>query len=187
MSQFLRDFRGAAPRDGAVAVPPTLLAGMWRWSLIVMGFAILAMPLRSFADSRVGTSGAQTSIDFRIIIPAIIRVSAVTQPDHLVIDDQHVARGYVDLDAGTSVKLTSNDRSGYLLAASYDVQLLSSVEVRISSQNLTASSGYGSMRVASGLTIDKLVPISYRLHLAPGVHAGAYRWPVTLAFSLVAA
>lgn len=184
MSQLPRDLRDSAPRNGIVAVQPKLFAAMWWW-LFFLGLATLAMP--SLADSRTGTTGAKASIDFCIVIPAIIRVTPVTQPDHVVIDDRHIALGYIDLDAGTSVKLTSNNRSGYLLAASYDVQLLSKVEVRISSQHLTASSGHGSIRVASGLTTEKLVPIGYRLYLAPGVLAGAYRWPVALAFSLVAA
>ena len=182
MSQFASESRDCAAGDGIVAAQR--FAVMMSW-LLMIGLAIVAMP--SLAESRAGTSGAKASINFRIIIPAIIRVTPVTQPAHVVIEDRHVAAGYIDLDAGSSVKLTSNNRSGYLLAASYDVGLLSRVEVRISSQNLTASSGHGSIRVVSGLTVDKLVPISYRLHLAPGVSAGAYRWPVALAFSLFAA
>ena len=139
------------------------------------------------ADSRGGTTSARASIDFRIIIPAIIRVSAVTQPDHIVIEERHISLGYIDFDAGTSVKLTSNHRYGYLLGANYDTQLLSKVEVRVSSQNLIASTGAGSMRVTSGLIIDKLVPISYRLHLATDARSGTYPWPVALTFSLAGA
>ena len=179
MSQLLKDFRDSDPREGVVVVRPTLFATMRK--LFVIAFATLAMP--GLADSRVATTGAQASIDFRIIIPAMIRVTVVSQPDHIVIDERDIALGYIDLDAGTSVKLTSNNRAGYLLAASYDTTLLSRLEVHISSQSLSASSGQGSMRVASGLTINKLLPIGYRLHLAPGVVAGAYRWPVALAFS----
>ena len=174
-------------RDAAVAAEPRpLLAVLW-WSLLWIGLAMLALPATSYADSRTGSTSAQTSLNFRIVIPAIIRVKPVTQPDHIVIEERHIADGYIDLDAGTSVNLTVNSRSGYLLSARYDSQLLSRVEVRVDRQSLTASSGYGSMRVASGLLTDKLVPIGYRLHLAPGVRAGDYRWPVALAFSLASA
>ena len=107
---------------------------------------------------RASASGARASIEFRIVITAIIRVTAVTQPDRIVIEEQHIAQGYIDLVAGPSVKLTANSREGYLLTASYDSQLLSRVGVRVSSQNLTASSGLGSMRVASGLTIVSWFP-----------------------------
>ena len=154
----------------------------------LVGLVILFMPTLSLAETQAGASSAQASLNFRINIPAIIRVRAVTQPDRMVIEERHIAQGYIDLDAGASVTLTTNSRNGYQLTASYDTQLLSKVEVRVtnqnSSQNLVASSGFGAMRVASGLITDKLVPIGYRLHLAPGVPAGDYRWPVALAFSL---
>ena len=186
MSRAAGNFKKSTPHETAVASECKTLAAMW-WLLLVVFLATLAMPTSSFAESRVGATGIRASIDFRVVIPAMIRVTMVTQPDHILIEDHHVAQGYIDLDAGTSVKLTNNTRDGYLLAASYDARMLSSLEVRVSSQNLTASMGFGSMRVASGLTIDKLVPISYRLHLMPGVRAGHYRWPVALAFSLAAA
>ena len=186
MSQATRNFRESTLRGGAVALEPKQLAIMWSWLLFVVGLAMLARPVASLAESGVGTAGTRASIDFRIVIPAIIRVTPVTQPDHIVIEERHIAQGYIDFVAGTSVKLTSNTRDGYLLSASYDSQVLSSVEVRVSNQNMTASSGFGSMRVASGLAIDKLIPISYRLHLVPSVRAGGYRWPVALAFSLAA-
>lgn len=185
MSRFVRNFRDSPQRDGVYAAERKQSASVWWW--FVAGFAALAVPTSSLADSRTGTTGAGAGIDFRIVIPAIIRVTAVTQPDRVVIEHRHITQGYIDLDAGTSVKITSNTRNGYLLTARYDAQLLSMVEVQISGQNLTASSGAGSMRVGSGFAIDKLVPISYRLHLAPGVQAGAYRWPVALAFSLAVA
>lgn len=135
----------------------------------------------------MATSAAGARLDFRIKIPAIIRVTPVTHPERIVIEDRHVAQGYVDLDTGTTVRLTVNTRAGYLLSATYNSSLLASIEVMVSRQNLTISTGYGSMQVASGLITDKIVPISYRLHLASGVQAGEYRWPVALAFSLPSA
>ena len=183
MSAVAENISESAPFDGAVAANPF---AVWWILLFVVGFAMLAVPTVSRAESRLGATGTQASLNIRIVIPAIIRVTPVTQPDYIAIGDQHIAQGYIDLDAGTSVKLTVNTRDGYLLSARYDSQLLSRVEIRVSSQNLTASTGFGSMRVA-GLIIEKLVPISYRLHLAPGVRAGEYRWPVALAFSLAAA
>lgn len=123
----------------------------------------------------------------RIIIPTIIRVDLLVQPRRVLVDEQHIAQGYIDLDAGSTVRVTSNNRNGYQLAARYDSQLLTSVEVRVASQKLSVSSGAGSFRVLSGVTVDKLVPISYRLYLAPGVRAGEHRWPVALTFSSVSA
>ncbi len=187
MSQAAEGEREPISRDRVVAAEPWRLAPLWWWSLLIVGLAMLVVSTTSHADSGTGNTGAQASLNFRITIPAIIRVTPVVQPDHLIIEDRHIADGYIDLDAGTSVNITINSRGGYVLSARYDSKVLSRVEVRVASQNLTTSSGYGSMRVSSGLLTDKLVPIGYRMHLAPGVRAGDYGWPVALAFSLATA
>lgn len=153
----------------------------------VAAIATVAMPRESSADSQAGVAASGARVDFRIVIPAIIRVTTVTQPESIEINDQHIQSGYIDLDAVTAVKLTNNTRSGYQLTARYDATLLSSVEVLVSSKKLTASSGFGSMHVASGLAHEQVVPIGYRMYLARGVQAGQYRWPVALAFSLAVA
>ena len=155
--------------------------------LFVAAITTVAMPGDGFAESQTSVTVANARLDFRIVIPAIIRVTAVTQPESIEINDQHIQSGYIDLDAATAVKLTNNTRSGYQLTARYDAALLSSVEVRISSKKLTASSGFGSMHVASGLANEQVVPIGFRMYLARGVQPGQYRWPVALAFSLAVA
>lgn len=187
MSQFTGIHHEFATRDGVITADFTRFADLWPSFLLTIVLATLALPLSSHAESRMGTAGSNASVDFSIVIPAIIRITPVTQPEHIVIEDRHIAQGYIDFDAGTSVKLTINSRDGYLLDARYGARLLSSIEVRIENQSLTASSGAGSVRVASAFVVDKLVAISYRLYLAPGVQAGNFRWPVTLAFSLASA
>lgn len=166
------------------------LAVNWRQVLVskwCLFFAGALATLGCHAESQLAASTTRARLDFRITIPAIIRVTPLVQPERIVIEDRHIAQGYIDLDTGTAVKLTVNTRAGYVLSASYNSALLAGVELRISNQNLTISSGYGSMQVASGFMTDKIVPIAYRLHLASGVQAGEYRWPIALAFSLPAA
>ncbi|MCY7387823.1 MAG: hypothetical protein LH481_07130, partial [Burkholderiales bacterium] len=160
MSRFVGAFQRYPQSPEVVSAGQGQSGFVCFWMLA--GVLALAMPVFSHADSRTGTNSTSASLDFRIVIPAIIRVSAVTQPDHIVIEHRHISQGYIDLDAGTMVKITHNTRNGYLLAARYDAQFLTKVEVQISGQNLTASSGAGSMRVRSGIAIDKLVAISYR-------------------------
>ena len=155
-----------------------------RW--LVAGLVALTAAVSSHADSQTGTNSSSASVNVRIVIPAIIRVSTVSQPETILIEQQHIAQGYIDLEASTLVKITNNTRNGYLLAAQYDMQFLARVDVQISGQILSALPGMASMHVDAGIAIDKLVPISYRLHLAPGVRVGNYRWPVSLAFSLAA-
>lgn len=166
---------------------PKLFATARGWMLLAVALAVFALPGVGHAQRGVVASSGASALDFRITVPILIKVKPVAQPDEIAIEARHIAQGFIDIDAATAVKLTSNNRDGYLLTASYDTRLFSSVEVRISNQHFTASSGTGSMRVACGLATDKLVPIGYRFHLAPGVRPGHYRWPVALAFSLAIA
>ncbi|MEO8385102.1 MAG: hypothetical protein ABI583_07670 [Betaproteobacteria bacterium] len=184
MSRLVEAFQQSQQPANVVGANGKHAGFAWRW--LLAGLLTLVVPTIGHAESKTGTNSNSASVNFRIVIPAIIRVSAVSQPEHILIENRHIAQGYVDLDASTLVKITINTRSGYLLGAQYDAHFLTKVEVQMSGQNLIASTGAGSMRVDSGIIIDKLVPISYRLHLAPGVRAGDYRWPVALAFSLAA-
>lgn len=184
MRSRFKGFQVRGPGRGLVQKLLKCFAILLRGAWLIAGAAAFSASTFSYADSRADGRTASANMNFRIVVPAIIRVIPVKQPRFIIIGDADIARGYIDLDTGTTVKLTVNDRAGYLLSARYDANLLSGAEVRISNQKLTATSGYGSMRVASGLVTDKLVPIGYRLHLARDVRAGQYRWPVTLAFSL---
>ena len=157
---------------------------MHAWFILLGVIAALLWPVYSSAESQTGTSSARASLDFRIVIPAIVRVKAIAQPDTLQITGSDIARGYIDLEAGSSVTLTTNSPLGYLLTARYDRQLLAAIEVRMSNENMNTNSGIGSMRMASAFAVDKVVPISYRLYLAEGIAPGVYQWPVRLDFSL---
>ena len=184
MRTLFSSFHGKFSPDRIVGRATHSLTVLRRAAVLLAGLAAVAVAPVSLAESRTDGSTASASLNFRIVVPAIIRVAAVKQPEVIVINATDIAQGYIDLDTGTSVKLTVNTRAGYQLAASYDANLLSGAEVRVSNQKLIATSGYGSMRMTSGLVNDKVVPIGYRLHLARGVQAGEYRWPVALAFSL---
>lgn len=115
MSEFQKNLPESIQCNEIVAAAPMAMRG---W-LLVMSIALLAMPKHSFADSRVGISSAKASIDIRIVVPVVIRVISMAQPDQVVIDESHIALGYIDLDAGTSVMLTSNNRSGYPVAINW--------------------------------------------------------------------
>lgn len=150
-------------------------------SLVVL--AVLLWPLHANAESQAGPSAVRASVDFRIVVPAIVRVIDFVQPNQLRITADDIARGFVDPVASSSVTLTTNSRVGFQLTANYDQQLLSGIEVRAANHLLIATSGSGSMHMASGYAIDRNIPIGYRLHLAPGVRPGSYRWPVALQLS----
>lgn len=116
---------------------------------------------------------ARSAIDFRVIVPSFVRVSAAEHPQTLEVTLRDAERGYVDLEGASFVRVTSNARAGFTVAASFARELLSRVELRVPRQN--------------GLLVDVPVRISYRLYLNSGTAAGTYRWPVALSFGAHAA
>ena len=149
--------------------------------LAIMQGAFMA---QARAESMTGAPGAQAHIDFRIVIPAIVRARALTTPRYLPVGADDVARGYVDVDDATSLVLTSNSPSGYAVAVAFDERLVSRVEVRIQGNTLEASSRESWLHVDAPKMLEAPLRVGYRLYLAAGARAGTYRWPVTLAFGV---
>ena len=149
---------------------------------------VLCAALAAFAAGAraEGTSGAvhvRASVDFGIVIPAIVRARALSQPIDLPISEGDISRGYVDLDGATSLVLTSNSAAGYAVSVAYDPRLVSRVTVRIQGASLEAASQGGWLHVDAPKLIETPLRVGYRLYLAAHAHAGTYRWPVALAFA----
>ena len=129
-----------------------------------------------------GINNAAAHLNFRIVIPAIVRVKALSQPVNIKIEQTHIDRGYIDLDAASSLQLTSNSRRGYMLSANFNAELLEKIEVKLPHKTLHANERSSNMHVESPILIDEVVGVSYRLYLKPHVQAGEYQWPVALTF-----
>lgn len=149
---------------------------------LVMGFASASAHAES--GSAHGGSKASAHLNFRIIVPAIVRVKALSQASSITIEQTHIDRGYIDLDAASSLMLTSNSRNGYVISANFDSHILESIVVKLANQTLHANEGKRTqtMRVDSRVLIDELVKVGYRLYFKTDLKAGQYHWPVALAF-----
>ena len=172
--------RRAAVSNTANMLSQALLA-CFAFTLVI---AALLWPIRVSAESRNAVGSASASIDFRIVVPAFLRVTPMSQPQTLHVTEGDITRGYVEITAGSAVKMTTNSKLGYLLIAVFDQQLLTGIEVWTAGRFLYTTSGSGSMHMTSEYAVDRIVSIDYRLHLAQGVRAGSYHWPVALQFSL---
>jgi hypothetical protein len=133
-------------------------------------------------NARGGTSAA-VHLNFRIVIPAIVRVKALSQMASITIEQTHIDRGYIDLDAASSLQLTSNSRRGYMLSANFNAELLEKIEVKLPHKTFHASARSTNMHVESPILIDEIVGVSYRLYLKSHVQLGEYQWPVALTFT----
>ena len=135
------------------------------------------------AETHLGSTRASASIDFRVIIPVVLRARTLEQQSYIRLEPQHISQGYVDLEHASTVELTSNSRNGYQLSARYDAAVLAKMEVHIDTQHMTATAGSGSMRIHTKPLLNAVVRVGYRLYLQPTLTTGEYRWPVALTFA----
>lgn len=144
--------------------------------------SVMTNPAHAETNNMRGGTSAAVHLNFRIVIPAIVRVKALSQVASITIEQAHIDRGYIDLDAASSLQLTSNSRRGYMLSANFNAELLEKIDVKLPHKTFHANDRSTNMHVESPILIDEVVGVSYRLYLKPHVQAGEYQWPVALTF-----
>jgi hypothetical protein len=151
-------------------------------SILILAVAFTAFTGAAYGASGSGASRVRSSVDFAIVIPAVVRAKALTEPRSLPIEDSDVQRGYIDVDDESSLMLTSNAASGYAVSVAFDPRLVARVAVRIQGNTLEAESQGSWLHVDAPRMIDAPLRVGYRIFLTSGARAGTYRWPVALAF-----
>jgi len=89
-----------------------------------------------------------------------------------------MAKGFVDVSAGTVVRVRSNDLDGYYFNFSIDGQYIRATEVLMSGRSVMIPSGSGLVHQPfPGLT-DATIHIGYRFFISPNMEPGTYAWPI---------
>jgi hypothetical protein len=149
-------------------------------------FTLMAIPFAAHAEADDAANAARRShamLDFRIVIPPVLKVKSLTVPSTLLVEQADIDRGYVEVNDASSLAVMTNSRDGFMLSAQIDSRLLERAEVRITNHTLHAAGDLSSMVVKLPARYHDRVGVSYRLYLAKHACAGIHRWPVALTFS----
>jgi hypothetical protein len=150
---------------------------------IAFAFIALCAAPAANAGSTLAPGHASASLDFRIVIPAMVRAQPRAEPATLAVTAADVARGYVDVGGAEAVSLTSNGNSGFMLGIAFDTMLVSAVDIRIAEKVLTANETGTWVPVHMGRLAARVMRLGYRIFLVRGTHPGTYRWPVGLTYA----
>lgn len=134
------------------------------------------------AESRTGTSRASASIDFRIVIPQVLRLKTMRQPVQLVVTARDVAAGFVEIERGMELELLSNLRGGHALQFSLASPVVRAADVSGLNQPVHIAGSLAEVwfpRAARGATRTTLI-LGFRLLLAANAQPGVYDWPVSM-------
>ena len=153
-------------------------------ALCTLGAA--ALPLQANAASTLGAdkngkTQAGASLDFMVKIPSVLRVNYLAQPNSLTIDENDVARGYVDVAPETHIEVFTNNKDGFLVTFRGRFDVVRKVLVRGLAHLVEIDA------VDTGATVrhrspapDSTLKLGYRFILASGAKPGTYPWPMAI-------
>ena len=122
----------------------------------------------------------QTQIEVTAYVPPSVVSQLEQQATALTITDADVARGYVEIPAGSRLRVTSNDPAGFVI--DFFPRLPIFKAVRVSTRSGSAQLGPLGGAMAENRHRGRNIPLelSYRFDLADHVQPGTYPWPLAL-------
>jgi hypothetical protein len=122
----------------------------------------------------------QAQVSVTAYVPPHVVSQLEQQAAALTITDADVARGYVEVPAGSRLRVTSNDPAGFVIDFFPRLPLFKAVRVitRDGSAQLGPDGGAMTGNRHRGRNIP--LELSYRFDLADDVQPGTYAWPLAM-------
>lgn len=146
-------------------------------ALSALSFAAAA----AFACVAAHAQGAQAPLGITVTVPRHTSLRVV-QPSSLLVSDEDLARGSIEIPTPVEVVVQSNARQGYTLAFERRGALVREVQVQGLGEPLRVRAGATMVSrpaAGPGLWSDPLA-LRFRFLLAPDARAGRHEWPVQI-------
>lgn len=145
--------------------------------------ALWAVPRPALAESGAGANKAKASVDFRIVIPKVLRVRTLRQPDRLLVTARDVSAGFVEIDRGVEVEVLSNLRGGHTVQFHLASLVVRAAQVSGMGAAIDVVGSGAAVFVPRALRAPtrSTLTLGFRLQLAKDVEPGVYAWPVSIA------
>lgn len=137
--------------------------------------AALTMVSPGAVSPAMAAKFATQSIDFRIVIPPVIRMQVLRHPETIEITRRDVERGFVEIASGSLLEVTANTAWGVTFVPSSG--LARSARVSGFSGDVVVGPEGGALGGLRPMKQKTLFDLSYRVELASGVEPGTYPWP----------
>jgi hypothetical protein len=146
----------------------------------------LAVLLALSLPPAIGATGggtAHNTITFSATVLPYHKLEIVRQAATLNVTPADLARGYVDVPAGTALRAQSNDEKGFTFSFDPRTHLFLRVTIMGLGGNVDIGPEGGAAHHAySGR--DTALELSYRFYLASGLAPGSYPWPLQISSSV---
>lgn len=140
----------------------------------LLSFITLSTSSLAYADQGSGNIGVSA------IVLAHVQLKIISQPSQLSVSKADIARGYVEVIAGSHLSIKSNSRDGYVLAFSNLPNQIASVQIFGLDGTVEIGSEGGNVVQRFAGIQSKTLQLSYRFKLSAAMQAGEYDWPVLM-------
>jgi hypothetical protein len=145
--------------------------------------ALLAALSLASAPAVQEAHAAQKSASLQV--SATVIASAKLQMDHqqalLSVTSADIARGYVDVPAGSRFSVATNSRTGYFVDFHPRVGVFTAVQIEGLGAPVQLGADGGTVTQSAEVSRDMPHELSYRFYLGPALDPGNYEWPLLLA------
>ena len=149
----------------------------------VMAGMIGAIGWMSIAS--VAYAGNKTSVQVTATVQPMISQTFVQQESALVVTQENVKNGYVDVPAATVLQVRTNSRDGYFLTFELNGQIANEVWIMDGHKTTVLTGEIGAVHQSSSGHSTQVKKVSYRFLLNPDTQPGIYTWPVHVTASLL--
>jgi hypothetical protein len=128
----------------------------------------------------VDASSVRSEIAVTAFVPAQTVARQVSQPSEITITAADVARGYVDIQAASQLRITSNNPIGYIVDFFSRLPIFTSVTVSSAGGSADLGPDGGAIIQRGQQGRDMPLQLSFRFNLTAQIQPGTYPWPLAL-------
>jgi hypothetical protein len=141
-------------------------------ALLVLGAAAMGGP--------VAAEGAASKLMMTVTVAKKASLEILSQPPALVVTEEDVARGYVEVASPAQLAVRSNSQSGYVLMFEHRGDFARETLVRGLSNDVQLGSGGGVVpQPAAGRGMSRTtLDLGFRFALSKAVTPGVHPWPL---------
>ena len=146
----------------------------------LFGYAASFSALAATTISPATDAASVGQLSVSAYVPSRVVSRVEQQPAALTITAADVARGYVEVPAGSRLRVTSNDPAGFVI--DFFPRLPIFTAVHVSTRDGSARLGPDGGGIVEHRHRGRNVPLelSYRFELADNVKPGTYAWPLVV-------
>ena len=145
-----------------------------------IGPALIVLTLLGASPVLAGSSSVEMRISATVVARTLLTVES--QPQEVIVSQEDVTKGFVNLPAAMAIQIRSNNPSGYVLQFGPVSGPFVQASVSWGSDTVRVAKTEAWIAQAYHRAANRLVA-SVRIELAPGTAPGRYAWPIAVVAS----